>query len=96
MSVIEPRAPVTDIQELRALDPAEVVEGYHDGLAGDEEPGGNRSKSYWHGWRNGRSDRSGQPDAAQRALARAFLEAGGRNPNASDPTPTITSTRSPA
>jgi hypothetical protein len=70
----EPRSPITDLAALDALDSAEVVEGYHDGFAADAadpEPGDNRSISYWHGWRNGRSDRLGRVDAAQRQLARA-------------------------
>jgi hypothetical protein len=59
------RAPVTTFAELKTLDGDEIAEGYRDGMAGDPEPGGNRSKSYWHGWRNGRVDgKHAQPDAA--------------------------------
>jgi hypothetical protein len=64
------RVPVADVAALADLDPAEVVEGYHDGLAGDAEPGDNRSPSYWHGWRNGAVDGGHrEKDAAQAALA---------------------------
>ncbi|MCP8893218.1 hypothetical protein [Sphingomonas faeni] len=45
-------APVTTIAELDALDNNEMREGYRDGRAGELEPGGNRSRSYGHGWRN--------------------------------------------
>lgn len=67
------RTPVTTLAELDALDEAEMVEGYQDGFAGEPEPGDNRSKSYWHGWRNGHSDRSHKSDAAQHALAKAVV-----------------------
>lgn len=66
---INERAPVTTAEELATFDPEEMVEGYRDGFAGDKEPGDNRSKAYWHGWRNGRTDRGDAPvDAAQIAL----------------------------
>ena len=68
------RIPVSTVGELVQLDLDEMVQGYRDGYAGDPEPGDNRSLSYWHGWRNGRTDRGGgrthRPDAAQRALAK--------------------------
>jgi len=63
--------PVTTAAELETLDEAEIVEGYFDGAAGWPEPGNNRSRSYWHGWRNGAADKGHRPtDAAQMALAR--------------------------
>ena len=62
------RTPVTTAVELAELDPAEIVEGYHDGKDGMPEPGDNRSKAYWHGWRNGLNDRNRTSDAAQIAL----------------------------
>ena len=66
--------PVTTLSDLEALDSAEVYEGYTDGFEGLPEPGNNRSRSYWHGWRNGRVDGGHQPkDAAQAELARVFL-----------------------
>lgn len=65
------RQPVTSAAELATFDPADVLEGYRDGFAGEPEPGGNRSKGYWHGWRNGRTDRGDAPvDSAQIALVR--------------------------
>ena len=71
----EVRAPVTTLEDLDSLDEAEILEGYLDGRAGDPEPGGNRSRSYWHGWRNGAADYGHRPiDAAQRELAHAYAE----------------------
>ncbi len=72
------REPVRTVAELDSLDDAEIAEGYHDGRAGEPEPGGNRSKSYWHGWRNGRVDGGrAEPDAAMRELVRDVLANGG-------------------
>ena len=48
--------PVVTAEEVMAFDSAEVVEGYNDGSANEPEPSGNRSKAYWHGWRNGMVD----------------------------------------
>lgn len=63
--------PVTTLADLDALDGAEIVEGYRAGFAGEPEPGNNRSRSYWHGWRNGSVDgRHREKDAAQAELAR--------------------------
>lgn len=69
------RVPVADVIALADLDSAEVVEGYHDGFAGDAEPGDNRSPSYWHGWRNGAVDGGHrEKDAAQAALAKDVVQ----------------------
>jgi hypothetical protein len=62
--------PVTTMAELDQLDSADILEGYLDGLAGEPEPLGNRSKGYWHGWRNGNTDRTGRGDPAGVALIR--------------------------
>ncbi|WP_029002763.1 hypothetical protein [Azorhizobium doebereinerae] len=48
--------PVTTLEDLASLDEAEMLDGYRDGRAGEPAPGGNRSRSYWHGWRNGAVD----------------------------------------
>lgn len=70
--------PVETQADLATLDGDEVVEGYRDGLRGEPEPGNNRSRAYWHGWRNGMTD-SGrrQGDAAQRRLVHEFVQGGG-------------------
>jgi hypothetical protein len=70
------REPVTTAAEVATLDESDLREGYLDGRAGDPEPGDNRSKAYWHGWRNGRSDREGVSDAAQIALIKDMRRVG--------------------
>lgn len=65
---------VPDLATLYALDDAELLEGYRDGLAGEPEPGGNRSLAYWHGWRNGAVDKGHRKiDAEQRHIARLYV-----------------------
>ena len=71
------RTPITDPAELTGLDDAETVEGYMDGHNGEPEPGDNRSKSYWHGWRNGSIDGGHrEKDAAAAELARRVIAEG--------------------
>lgn len=43
--------PVTTLEELDALDRAEMLAGYFETERGDPEPGSNHSRSYHHGWR---------------------------------------------
>jgi hypothetical protein len=50
------RIPVTTISELQELEDSEILEGYVDGRSNEPMPGDNRSKAYWHGWRNGQVD----------------------------------------
>ncbi|MCQ8278077.1 hypothetical protein NFI95_06405 [Acetobacteraceae bacterium KSS8] len=65
--------PVATISDFRLLDDGDVLEGYLDGVSAGPEPGSDRSRSYWHGWRNGRVDAGlARPDAAQIALDEAF------------------------
>ena len=49
------RLPVSDLRTLYALDPVEMIEGYEAGRA-NFPCGDNRSRSFWHGWRNGMMD----------------------------------------
>ena len=59
---------------LTNLDNEELLEGYNDGRKNEPEPKGNRSISYWHGWRNGMADAGHQEiDSAQRELAKSYL-----------------------
>lgn len=75
------REPITTAAELAELDSAEVTEGYMDGFGGDPAPGDNRSKSYWHGWRNGRVDGGhSAKDDAQALLAASVIAAGYQRP----------------
>ena len=51
----------------------DVLHGYRDGVSPDAmPPGPNRSRSYVHGWLNGRDDRARKP----RASAEAIRESG--------------------
>lgn len=69
--------PVRTLEDLTNLDSGEVEEGYWDGRAGEPEPGNNRSRSYWHGWKNGAGDGGHREfDEHQRALAHEFCAAG--------------------
>ena len=66
--------PVRTKADLDLLDDDEMVQGYQAGLSGASEPGSDKSRSYWHGWRNGRADRGLDPiDNAQRQLAREVV-----------------------
>lgn len=66
--------PVTTKAELSALDSGEMVEGYRAGLDNAPEPGSDKSKAYWHGWRNGMVDRGYMAmDDAQAMLAREVV-----------------------
>jgi hypothetical protein len=69
--------PVRTIADLETLDSDEIVEGYMDAFHGEPEPGNNRSRSYWHGWRNGAADTRRIPhDDAMRELAHEIVSAG--------------------
>lgn len=71
--------PVTTLEDLATLDDDEMQEGYFDGYHGEPEPGNNRSRSYWHGWRNGAVDgKHREGDAAQAELARVYVAASRR------------------
>ncbi len=69
---------VSTLADLMMLDDDEIAAGYSAGLEGAPPPASDRSKGYWHGWRNGLVD-SGrlQADAAQLALSRDIERAGG-------------------
>lgn len=67
-------SPLSSITELATLDNDDCLAGYFAGLDGDPEPGSDKSKSYWHGWRNGMMDRGRMPiDAAARNLAHEYV-----------------------
>lgn len=76
------RRRVIDLDDLATLDSNEVLEGYRDGML-NEPCGDNRSRSYWHGWRNGRVDfKHAEQDWAQTLLVRAYAAAGRARPTA--------------
>lgn len=67
--------PVTTRQDLANLDEGDIIAGYTS--AATTEPGSDRSRAFWHGWRNMMADRGLRPpDDAQRALARSVCRVG--------------------
>lgn len=70
-------APVRTVEGLETLDEKEIVEGYLDAAKDDPEPGPNRSRSYWHGWRNGMVDNGFRKgDTAMAELAHEVVVTG--------------------
>lgn len=69
--------PVSTVEELAKLNDEEIIEGYRSGYKGDPEPDSTKSKSFWHGYRNGLVD-SGRwkGDEHQTALARDCIAHG--------------------
>ena len=45
-------APVRTLRDLNSLDERGILEGYASAERGDPEPGENRGRAFWHGWRN--------------------------------------------
>jgi hypothetical protein len=71
MSAFEP---VRTLEDLYALDVDQICEGYRSYERGDPEPGANRGRAFWHGWRNAKADLTGETDEAQRQLAAAYAQ----------------------
>lgn len=70
-------APVRTKADLDTLDHDEIVAGYTETKRGDPEPGPNRGRAYWHGWRNAMIDFGEIPkDDAARDLARELWPQG--------------------
>lgn len=68
--------PVRTLADLETLDRDQIVEGHLSAERGDPEPGPNRGRSFWHGWRNRMIDLGELPgDDASRALAREYVAA---------------------
>jgi hypothetical protein len=52
----------------------DVIDGYRSGYRGDSEPGSDKSRSFFHGWRNGRVDAGHEKiDTPQVEFARAYV-----------------------
>lgn len=63
--------------DLETLDPGQIAEGYLSAERGDPEPGPNRGRSFWHGWRCKMMDLGQiEIDDAHRQLAREVAPAG--------------------
>lgn len=61
--------------DLETLDERDMIAGYLAGSGGDtSEPGSDKSRGYWHGWRNAMVDRGhAQIDNEQCQLAREVV-----------------------
>jgi len=71
---IDHRRPVATLEDLETLNSDEVMEGYRDGMR-NERCGDNRSRSFWHGWKNGMTDFGHmERDWASAELARRYVE----------------------
>ena len=67
-------ARVTTVDDLLSLDQAEMVEGHLSAERGDPEPGPNRGRSFWHGWRTRMMDLGQiEIDDDHRALVREYI-----------------------
>lgn len=63
--------PVRTIADLDTLDQEDIFAGYLSAARGDPEPGENRGRAFWHGWRNRMIDLGELPkDDAAAQLAR--------------------------
>lgn len=61
--------PVQHPSDLRFIDDGEALQGFQAGQQGTDEPGNLYSRSYWHGWCNGRVVAGfDDPSPAQRAM----------------------------
>lgn len=78
MSAFEP---VRTLEDLLTLDPHEITAGYTEFQRGDPEPGPNRGRAYWHGWRNAAIDHGQiEKDDAAAQLAHEVAPRGVFNP----------------
>lgn len=68
--------PVRTYADLETLDQKDIVDGYLSAERGDPEPGENRGRAFWHGWRNRMIDLGELPgDDASAQLAKEYLAA---------------------
>ena len=66
---------VRTLDDLATLNEDEIIEGYLSSGRGDPEPGKNRGRAFWHGWRNRMIDLGELPsDDASAVLAHAYVE----------------------
>lgn len=74
-----PFAPVATLDDLDSLDEAEMIEGHRSAERGDPEPGENRGRSFWHGWRTRMMDlRAIEVDDTHRALVAQYVRRSNR------------------
>jgi hypothetical protein len=66
--------PVRTLEELDSLNDQDIRDGYLSTESGDPEPGPNRGKAFWHGWRNRMIDKGLiEKDDACATLARLWV-----------------------
>lgn len=66
--------PLSSKEELDSIDGEECVAGYWSGRNGDPEPGSDKSRSFWHGWKNGSMDFGFlKPDIHSQSLAESVV-----------------------
>ena len=66
--------PVETVADLNSLDSDEIVAGYLYGWTCSDEPGGDKSRCFWHGWRNAQTDKGrASPDVHQQRLAHEYV-----------------------
>ena len=76
MNIAMPFEPVRTKADLDTLESAEILDGYMSAERGDPEPGENRGRAFWHGWRNRMIDFGEHPtDDASRQLAHEVMSA---------------------
>lgn len=69
--------PVATRADLDTLNADEILAGYREFRKGDPEPGPNRGRGYWHGWRNAARDHGQiEGDAAMASLAEELVRSG--------------------
>lgn len=67
-------APVSTLTDLDSLDDEQMLEGHLSAERGDPEPGQNRGRSFWHGWRTRMMDLGEiEIDDIHRELVEAFV-----------------------
>lgn len=70
-----PFEPVRTLADLDSLSEADMIEGYASAERGDPEPGENRGRAFWHGWRCRMFDYGElKADDIHRALVRDWLK----------------------
>jgi hypothetical protein len=66
--------PVATLEDLDSLDEQDIIAGYRSAARGDPEPGANRGRAFWHGWRCGMFDLGElKPDVTHRNLVALYL-----------------------
>ena len=70
-----PFVPITTLDDLDTLDERDIIEGYGSAERGDPEPGENRGRAFWHGWRSRMYDYGIlKADAGHRQLVKAWVD----------------------